>query len=100
MPVRYMGRNDKWFAENMGNGGTAISLPKRENSKSDTSVKPSQSQANGTQSEMSEEDKRDWEAMKKQIDKMFSEQSPATRFKEQNTTEGNMEQNNEVKIDK
>lgn len=38
MPVRYMGRNDKWFAENMGIGGRAISLPKRENLKSDTSV--------------------------------------------------------------
>ena len=32
MPVRYMGRNDKWFQENMGIGGRAISLPKREDS--------------------------------------------------------------------
>lgn len=39
MPVRNMGRNDKWFAENMGSGGVSISLPKREHLKRDTSEK-------------------------------------------------------------
>lgn len=38
MPVVEIKKDSGWFAENMGIGGRAISLPKRENLKGDTSV--------------------------------------------------------------
>lgn len=50
MPVRDLGRDDKWFQENMGNGGMSISLPKRESSKNGTSAKQSDQSSAPTQS--------------------------------------------------
>lgn len=64
MPVRYLGRDDKWFAENMGNGGMSISLPKRENSKSDTSTKQAGADSQSTPKEWQDQIAVEaWEAM-------------------------------------